>query len=310
MPDPEKCSPECPFQAAGKAQSRRSSAHIVVEDLCDVCCMPRPLRRDFPGAIHHVFVRGNARSVVAVDAVDHQRDLLLLERAVSRFELICHAWCYLPNHSHLLVTSQLGNLSRAMHWLGDMRSALLQPEARTIRPSYQGRFGSRLVDDDAHFLELARYLRSTLCARNCVARRTIGLGRATRLPQVFGRCRGSSTQANSSECSAPPSSTSPGSHRASMRPSSTSGAFGNPSAAVARAFSLTARMTRSRSRTPMATAKPNSRNMSPRAALRYAVDSLHILGSGTQIACLTPECASTLARRRWTQHEALQVVGP
>ena len=35
-----------------------------------------------------------------------ERALCLLERAVSRFELGCHAWCYLPNHSHLLVTSQ------------------------------------------------------------------------------------------------------------------------------------------------------------------------------------------------------------
>jgi putative transposase len=80
--------------------------------------MPRPLRTDYAGATHHVFVRGVARTAVAVDAADYERALHLLERVVSRFELKCHAWCFLPNHSHMLVTSQLGNLSRAMHWLG------------------------------------------------------------------------------------------------------------------------------------------------------------------------------------------------
>ena len=78
----------------------------------------RQLRRDYAGAIHHVFVRGVARSAVAVDEADYERELNLLEGVALRFELSCHAWCFLPNHSHLLVTSKLGNLSRAMHWLG------------------------------------------------------------------------------------------------------------------------------------------------------------------------------------------------
>ena len=96
--------------------------------------MPRPPRLDFPGAVHHVFVRGNARSAIALDDEDHERALDLLERAASRFELVCHAWCYLPNHSHLLVTSRLGNLSRAMHWLGTCSAHSFNQQARTVRP--------------------------------------------------------------------------------------------------------------------------------------------------------------------------------
>ena len=46
--------------------------------------MPRPLRPDYPGATHHIFVRGVARSAVAVDAADYERALFLLERAVTR----------------------------------------------------------------------------------------------------------------------------------------------------------------------------------------------------------------------------------
>jgi putative transposase len=105
-----------------------------------------------------VFVRGNARSAIALDDEDHERALCLLERAASRFELACHAWCYLPNHSHLLVTSRLGNLSRAMHWLGTCSAHAFNRRHGRSGHLFQGRFGSRLVEDGAHFAELARYL--------------------------------------------------------------------------------------------------------------------------------------------------------
>jgi REP element-mobilizing transposase RayT len=113
---------------------------------------------DFPGAVHHVFVRGNARAAIALDDEDHQRALDLLEHATARFELVCHAWCYLPNHSHLLVTSKLGNLSRAMQWLGTCGAYFFNQRHARSGHLYQGRFGSKLVGDDDHFAELARYL--------------------------------------------------------------------------------------------------------------------------------------------------------
>jgi putative transposase len=120
--------------------------------------MPRPLRLDYPGATHHVFVRGVARGLVALDDSDFEHSLLMLARTVARFEITCHAWCHLPNHSHFLVTSELGNLSRAMQWLGTCTAQTFN--RRYDRPGhlYQGRFGSRLVADDYHLLELARYL--------------------------------------------------------------------------------------------------------------------------------------------------------
>jgi putative transposase len=120
--------------------------------------MPRARRLDFAGAVHHVFVRGNARAPIALDDQDHQRAIELLAHAASRFELVCHAWCYLPNHSHLLLTSKLGNLSRAMHWLGTCGAHSFNQRYERSGHLYQGRFGSKAVEDEAHFAELARYL--------------------------------------------------------------------------------------------------------------------------------------------------------
>jgi putative transposase len=126
--------------------------------LCDLEHMPRELRQDYPGAMHHITTRGVARCTVAADAVDFRRGLTLLERAVTRFELRCHAWSFLPNHSHLLVTSRLGNISDAMQWFGTCTAQAFNQRYERSGHLYQGRFGSRIVKSDTHFLELARYL--------------------------------------------------------------------------------------------------------------------------------------------------------
>ena len=120
--------------------------------------MPRKPRSDYPGATHHIYVRGVARSAVAVDEIDYGRALRLLERAVSRFGLLCHAWSFLPNHSHLLLTSQEGNISDAMQWFNSCCAQAFNERHERSGHLFQGRFGSKLVEDDAYFLVLARYL--------------------------------------------------------------------------------------------------------------------------------------------------------
>jgi putative transposase len=120
--------------------------------------MARKPRQDYAGAVHHIFVRATARSLVVVDDADYQRALHQLRRAVSRFEFICHGWCFLPNHAHMLVTSQQGNISQVMHWLGTSTAQAFNHRHARSGHLYGGRFGSRLVESDTYLLELARYL--------------------------------------------------------------------------------------------------------------------------------------------------------
>jgi REP element-mobilizing transposase RayT len=120
--------------------------------------MARKPRVDYAGATHHIFVRGVNRAILAVDDADFAHGLFLLERAVKRFDLQCHGWSYLPNHSHLLVTSQLANISQAMHWIGTCTAQAFNRRHERTGHLYQGRFGSRLVTSERHWVELARYL--------------------------------------------------------------------------------------------------------------------------------------------------------
>jgi REP element-mobilizing transposase RayT len=120
--------------------------------------MPRKKRTDYPMAKQHVFVRGVGRMTIARDETDYEHSLLLLARTVARFDIRCHAWCFLPNHSHLLITSQLGNLSKAMHWFGTCSAQAFNRRYERPGHVYQGRFGSRVVTDDDYLLELGRYV--------------------------------------------------------------------------------------------------------------------------------------------------------
>ena len=161
----------------------------VCTGVCELRRMPRPPRKDYQEP-RTTCSFAPWRDPQVLDATDYEHALTLLERATSRFELQCHAWCYLPNHSHLLVTSRLGNLSRAMHWLGTCTAQSFNHRHERYGHLYQGRFGSRLVEDDAYLLELARYLplnpvRAGLCdtpeAWPGRLRRTAGL-RECRVP--------------------------------------------------------------------------------------------------------------------------------
>jgi len=120
--------------------------------------MPREPRTDYPGATHHVFLRGVDRCVIAVDEDDYRRTLRLLERTAARYEVVCHAWCLMPNHSHLLLTSRKANISRAMQWFGSQTAQKFNQRYDRSGHLYQGRFGSRLVESDRYFLELTRYI--------------------------------------------------------------------------------------------------------------------------------------------------------
>jgi putative transposase len=79
--------------------------------------MSRPLRIQFQGAVYHLIARGNNRSAIFLD--DHDRGVLLewLGDLVERYNWICHAFCLMGNHYHLLIETPDANLSQGMRQL-------------------------------------------------------------------------------------------------------------------------------------------------------------------------------------------------
>ena len=79
--------------------------------------MARPLRLEFPGAVYHLTSRGNARQKVFFTDADRELFLSTLAGVVRRYQWICHAYCLMANHTHLLIETPKANLSIGMRQL-------------------------------------------------------------------------------------------------------------------------------------------------------------------------------------------------
>lgn len=120
--------------------------------------MARPLRIEFAGALYHVTSRGDRREDIYEDDVDRQSFLAVLGDVAARFNWVCHAYCLMSNHYHLLIETPNANLSQGMRQLnGVFTQASNRRHGRTGH-LFQGRFKAILVDRDAYLLEVTRYI--------------------------------------------------------------------------------------------------------------------------------------------------------
>jgi len=120
--------------------------------------MARPLRLEFEGALYHITSRGNARESIFLDNGDRARFLEILGDVVDRFGWICHAYCLMTNHYHLLIETPDADLSRGMHLLNGVYTQWFNHRYDRVGHLFQGRFKAILVEKDTHLLELVRYV--------------------------------------------------------------------------------------------------------------------------------------------------------
>jgi len=120
--------------------------------------MARPLRIEFAGAVYHVTARGDRRGAIYEDDEDREGFLDVLAEVVERYSWICHAYCLMTNHYHLVLETPQGNLSRGMRQLNGVYTQASNRRHHRVGHLFQGRFKGILVDKDAYLLELGRYL--------------------------------------------------------------------------------------------------------------------------------------------------------
>lgn len=120
--------------------------------------MARPLRLEFPGAIYHITSRGNARENIYVNNADRKKFLSILGDTVDRYNWICHAYCLMNNHYHLLIETIDPNLSMGMRQLNGVYTQSFNRSHKRVGHLFQGRYKSILVERGPHLLELCRYI--------------------------------------------------------------------------------------------------------------------------------------------------------
>ncbi len=120
--------------------------------------MTRPLRVDFPGALHHVMNR-SAKGRLAFKSDDSCTAFCdLLGESVKRYSVRIHGFALMPNHYHLMVESVHGNLSHAMAYLNGKFTQVVNRGSNKDGSVFRGRFHNRVVTDPGHWRYLLAYL--------------------------------------------------------------------------------------------------------------------------------------------------------
>lgn len=120
--------------------------------------MARPLRIEYDGALYHVTSRGNDRRAIFKDETDRELFLDTLARVTERYHWICHAYCLMNNHYHLVVATPDGNLSKGMRQLNGVYTQAFNKRHHRVGHLFQGRYKGILVQKESYLLEVCRYV--------------------------------------------------------------------------------------------------------------------------------------------------------
>ena len=120
--------------------------------------MSRPLRLEFAGALYHVTSRGDRQEDIYEDDTDRVMYLNVLSEVCDRFNWVCHAYCLMSNHYHLLIETPDANLSKGMRYLNGVYTQRFNRSKGRVGHVYQGRYKAILVEKQSYLVELARYI--------------------------------------------------------------------------------------------------------------------------------------------------------
>lgn len=121
--------------------------------------MARQPRFTIPGIPQHVIQRGNNREPCFYAEEDYWRYKYDLTEAAKKNQAIIHAYVFMTNHVHLLVTPQ--NEHSITHMMQDLGRKYVRYINHTYKRTgtlWEGRFKASLVDSDAYLLTCMRYI--------------------------------------------------------------------------------------------------------------------------------------------------------
>jgi len=120
--------------------------------------MARPLRIEYPGAVYHITSRGNDKKTIFRDDADRETFLKILAFVNKRYHWLCHAYCLMDNHYHILIETPDGNLSLGMRQLNGVYTQARNKRHNKTVHLFQGRYKAILIQKDTHLLEVCRYV--------------------------------------------------------------------------------------------------------------------------------------------------------
>ena len=83
---------------------------------------------------------------------DKDRFLKYIKESHNKFASICHAYCLMGNHYHLIIQTPRANISKVMHYINTSYVVYYNRRHSRVGPLYQGRYKSILVYYCCHYI--------------------------------------------------------------------------------------------------------------------------------------------------------------
>ena len=121
--------------------------------------MPRRIRDCPPGLPVHIVQRGNNRQVCFAKEADIKAYANWLGESAEKFDIAVHAWVFMTNHVHLLLTpTTASGISNSMQTLGRLYVWYFNHRYKRTGTLFEGRFKSSLVQNQQYLLACQRYI--------------------------------------------------------------------------------------------------------------------------------------------------------
>ena len=108
--------------------------------------------------MYHLISRGNARKAICKDDKDRWISLDKLFRVNKRYNWICHAYCLMNSHYHLIIETPDGNLSNGARQLNGVYTQTYNKRHHKVGHIFQGRYKAIVIEKESHLQEVCRYV--------------------------------------------------------------------------------------------------------------------------------------------------------
>lgn len=131
--------------------------------------MPRMPRRDAPGALHHVTLRGVAQCNIFADDSDRASLFARMTRISRECRLPFLAFAFMPNHIHVVARTGPIPLAVAMARIATGHALYFNRRHQRVGHLFQNRYKARPIEGDAHLRNAIRYVHANPLASKLVS---------------------------------------------------------------------------------------------------------------------------------------------
>lgn len=120
--------------------------------------MSRVTRSSLPDGLYHVVSRGIPETPIYLGDADRSTFLRLLRRVEAKHAWVCHAYCLMTTHYHLVVASTRDGLSDGLRELNGLHARGFNQRHGRFGHLFAERFSTRVIESEEYLHDACAYV--------------------------------------------------------------------------------------------------------------------------------------------------------